>query len=300
LFLIAEAYDGDPAKLTDGDMDEALLESGVDAVYDSRTYQLLQGIYEGPKWANDLDRLGLWGARPGRAVRYAENHDEVRLANPQRWGGLGMAVGKPVSAVLFGMGSGPVMLYNGQEVGEAALGASGFSGDDGRTTLFDYWSLPELAKWVNGHRYDGGRLSREQRELRQWYGDLVRLCGEPAFAEGEFVPLNPHNLDNPDYGRLGGEAASGHWFYSFLRVQSGGGQAFLVVVNLHGEATLCGVMVKIPQATLQAMGKTEATLRFEDRLAGEWRAVVEAMSLCEEGLALPDLPPCSALYLEIS
>ena len=64
-----------------------------------------------------------------------------------------------VSAILYGLGRGPVMLYNGQEVGEPAQGAEGFGGDDARTSIFDYWSMPELVKWVNEHRYDGARLS---------------------------------------------------------------------------------------------------------------------------------------------
>ena len=62
------------------------------------------------------------------------------------------------------------MLYNGQEVGEPAAGAEGFGGDDARTTIFDYWSMPELVKWVNGHRYDGDKLSDEQKALREFYG----------------------------------------------------------------------------------------------------------------------------------
>ena len=72
------------------------------------------------KWANDLEWVVPQGERFQSSVHYAENHDEVRLANPQHWGGHGMKVGKPVAAILFGMGRGPLLLYNGQEVGEPA------------------------------------------------------------------------------------------------------------------------------------------------------------------------------------
>jgi hypothetical protein len=295
---MAEAYDGDPAKLTDRSVEEALLDSGFDAVYDSASYELLRGIYEGPKWANDLDGLVATGPRFRCAVRYAENHDEVRIANPARWGGHGMAVGKAVSALLFGSGRGPVMIYNGQEVGEPAVGASGFSGDDGRTTLFDYWSLPELVKWVNGHRFDGGRLAVEQRKLREWYGRLLQLCGEPAFAKGAFIALNPVNLDNPDYGRRSGETASGHWLYSFLRTRHEDGQAFLIVVNLHGSETMRAVRVKLPEEAARGLASANGSLRLLDRLGSDWRATADLVSVSRDGLALPDLPPCTALYLE--
>ncbi len=83
---------------------------------------------------------------------------------------MGAAVGRPVTAILFGLGRGPLLRYNGQEVGEPALGAEGSGGDDARTSVFDYWSMPELAGWVNGHRYDGGQLTSEQRELRARVG----------------------------------------------------------------------------------------------------------------------------------
>jgi hypothetical protein len=67
--------------------------------------------------------------------------------------------------------------------------------------------MPEVAKWVNGHRYDGGRLSPQQKELRAFYGRLLKTCGEPAFADGEFFPLNGANKDNGAFGRLGGHVA---------------------------------------------------------------------------------------------
>ena len=106
----------------------------------------LKALYESGKWANDLDPLTFTGKRFHQSLRYAENHDEVRLASPKEWGGLGMKVGKPVSAVLFAMGRGPVMLYHGQEVGEPAAGEEGFGGDDARTSIFDYWSMPEFCQ----------------------------------------------------------------------------------------------------------------------------------------------------------
>jgi hypothetical protein len=157
-----------------------------------------------------------------------------------------MKVGTPVSAVLFSMGRGPVMVYNGQEVGEPALGEEGFGGDDGRTTIFDYWSMPEFAKWVNGGKFDGGRLSDEQKSLRAWYGKLIRATQSPAFTKGEFYGLNHANKDNPNFGRVGDESASGHWLYAFLRHDPASGQSFLVVANFHGSETLRGVKIQHP------------------------------------------------------
>ena len=136
---------------------------GFDAVYDDPSYKALKNIYDGPGWANDLDHARSDDFIFENSVRYAENHDEVRLAGRGNWGGIGMNVGRAVTAILYGVGRGSVMLYSGQEVGEPAAGAEGFGGDDARTSIFDYWSMPELVKWTNDHKYDGGKLSAEQK-----------------------------------------------------------------------------------------------------------------------------------------
>src|SRR4029078_12406122 len=129
-------------------------------------------IYEGPAWANDIDDVRPDAFIFENSLRYAENHDEVRLASKSQWGGAGMKVGVPVSAILYGLSRGPMMLYNGQEVGEPGAAVEGFGSDESRTSIFHDWSMPEFAKWVNGHKYDGAKLSAEQKEVRGLYGRL--------------------------------------------------------------------------------------------------------------------------------
>jgi glycosidase len=300
VFFCAEAYDNDPAKLTDGQVLDELLEAGFDAVYDDPSYDVVEGIYESGKWANDLDALTFTGERFHKSLRYAENHDEVRLANPMVWGGLGMKVGKPVSAVLFGMGRGPLMLYHGQEVGEPAAGVKGFAGDNARTSIFDYAPMPEFVKWVNHGKFDGARLSAEQQALRAWYGKLLRVTQQAAFVAGGFYGLNHANRDNPHFGRLDGDAVSGHWLYAFLRHDPQSAQAFLVVANFHGSATLRQVRVRIPQHALALLGRAAGgACGFADRLDSAWTGPGAGCDLANDGLALPDLAPCSALMLEL-
>lgn len=296
VFFSAEAYDNDPAKLTDGHVLDELLKAGFDAVYDDPSYDVLEGIYDSGKWANDLDSQTFTGPRFHQSLRYAENHDEVRLASPMEWGGLGMKVGKPVSAVLFAMGRGPVMLYHGQEVGEPAAGQEGFGGDDARTTIFDYWSMPEFTKWVNGGKFDGGRLSPDQASLRAWYGKLLRTIQAPAFTHGEFYGLNHANQQNEAFGRVGDETVSGHWLYAFLRHDPTTGQSFLIAVNFHGSQTLEDVKIGIPQDAWNFMKRAAADpWLFSERLEGP-RSI-----LSENGnLVLPSIPPCSALMMEIT
>lgn len=245
VYFTGEAYDLDPAKLTYGNILHELLEAGYDSVYDSETYDMVKGIYEHGKWANDIDEL-LWDEqRLHGMLRYVENHDEVRIASPINWGGHGAKIGMPVTAILLGIGRSANLLYCGQELSEPAIGSEGFCGDEGRTSIFDYWSPPEIAKWVNGKLFDGGQLNAEQEQLRNWYSWWLNLMNEPAFAEGQIYGLNGVNLENPHYGRLDGETYSGHWLYSFIRYSAG--QAYLVVANLNPDQTMHDVRINIPQ-----------------------------------------------------
>jgi glycosidase len=295
VFFSAEAYDNDPAKVSEGQVLDELLAAGFDAVYDAPAYDVMKGIYESGKWANDIDSITFAGPRFHRSLRYAENHDEVRLANPQRWGGLGFGVGRPVSGVLFTLGRGPVMLYNGQEVGEPAIGAEGFCGDNARTSIFDYGSMPEFTKWVNGGHCDGGRLSDEQRSLREWYGKWIRATQSPAFTAGEFYGLNHANQENLDFGRVGDEGVSGHWFYAFLRHDPESGESALVAANFHGSETLENLRIHIPRHAWEFMGRTEAgPWKFSDKLGSGWSGL-----FADGHLSLPDFPPCSVMVLEI-
>ena len=307
--FIAEAYDNDPAKVPATNSSETnvmfhLLKAGFTAVYDDPSYKAIKKIYDGPGWANDID-----DARPNDfifegSLRYVENHDEVRLA-AKEWGRLGMKIGPPVAAILYGLSRGPVMVYNGQEVGEPAAGVEGFGGDDSRTSIFDYWSMPELVKWVNEHKYDGGKLSPEQKELRASYARLLKLVNEPAFRAGIFLPLNALNRSNPKYGRLGTEQPSGHWIYSFLRYDQGSEQRFLITANLHPKEALKDVTVRFDQSVVEKLGLTKmdpkTPLILTDRLAprdpNTATTCIEDAS--KDGIWLGDLPPLTAFYFEI-
>ena len=85
------------------------------------SYSAIKATVEGQQWANDIDdACNCFAERFHHSLRYAENHDEVRLASKGNWAASGMEIGKPVSAILFGMGRGPLMIYSGQETGEPA------------------------------------------------------------------------------------------------------------------------------------------------------------------------------------
>ncbi len=317
VFFMGEAYDDDPSKVPGSDPVVAalnwgkgnvlfdLLNAGFDAVYDAPVYRALKRIYDGSGWANDIDREINDAFLCHNSVRYAENHDEVRLAARSEWGGVGMGVGRPVSAILYGLSRGAIMLYNGQEVGEPAAGAEGFGGDDARTSIFDYWSMPEMVKWVADHNYDGARLSPEQKKLRAFYSRLVNLVGEPAFRDGKFFPLNSMNHDNPSFGRLPDEQASGHWLYAFLRYDVATEQRFLIVVNLHPTISLQEVRVMLPTSALEFLdldaSSFDRRINLTDRLAEDGTQIgLTTAEALNPGVSIASAAPLSAFYFQFA
>lgn len=299
-YFMAEAYDGDPAKMTEENVLDELLAAGYNAVYDAPSYDTIKHVIEQDKWANDIDTAAdPFSPRFHSVLRYAENHDEVRIASNKEWAAAGMEIGQPVTAILFGLGRGPIMIYNGQETGEPAEGSEGFSGDDSRSSIFDYWSLPSLTPWVNQHRYDGALLTQKQKDLRSFYASLLDVCAEPAFTQGEFYGLNHANLNNTHYGRLDDEHCSGHWLYSYLRHDTKSGQAFLIVVNLHPTRALENVHIQIPEHATDWLARPSAEATFTDRLSSTLSVTTDLKDLHQDGLPIGNLTAKAALYFEI-
>ncbi|WP_316823382.1 alpha-amylase family glycosyl hydrolase [Pedobacter gandavensis] len=145
-------------------------------------------------------------------LSFLENHDEERIASA---GFAGDAIhGIPAMVVSATLSAGPVMLYFGQEVGEPGKGLEGFGKEDNRTTIFDYWGVPEHQKWMNNGAFDAALLDSKQQELRHFYKDLMQIsANSEAITKGEIleIPLNENRV------------------YAFLRYTKG--QRLLIVAN---------------------------------------------------------------------
>ncbi|MFM9840806.1 MAG: alpha-amylase family protein [Cyclobacteriaceae bacterium] len=134
-------------------------------------------------------------------LHFLENHDEQRFASPFFAGDAWKVV--PAMVISATIDQGPIMIYFGQEVGEPGAGAEGFAGEDGRTTIFDYWGVPHHQQWVNGGKFDGGLLTDEQKQLRQFYGDILNLAStNQAIARGGYADLTISNHQSGNISSL--------------------------------------------------------------------------------------------------
>ena len=133
-----------------------------------------------------------------KMLYFLENHDEQRIASRFFVGDAKRSV--PAMIVAATLTVSPVMIYAGQELGEPALDAEGFSGTDGSTTIFDYWSVDSLRKWYNNGKCDGKALSATQQHLRAFYQRLLTVSlTEKAIREGEMFDLMYANYKNPRF-----------------------------------------------------------------------------------------------------
>jgi len=177
---------------------------------------------EGSTW--DINKVWNYDTRgiDEHMLRFMENHDELRIASSAFVGDPWLAV--PGMIVTATLSVGPVMIYSGQETGEpAAGGLEGFSGNDGRTTIFDYWGVPTLQNWVNGSKYDGGAMDAGQTALRFFYHKLLLAVREnEALKIGDFYELMLANQTNSGFDDK---------IYIYLRYTTK--QRVLIIVNFN-------------------------------------------------------------------
>lgn len=170
---------------------------------------------------------------------FLENHDEQRIASDFFCGYAQKAI--PGLVVAACMGNNPLMIYAGQEIGEKGMDAEGFSGKDGRTTIFDYWSVPSLRKLSSiSHSLKSKNspnlvLTGKELSLYQDYQHILRLRNEnQALSEGQFYDLMYVNYD-------GTEGFDCHRQYAFLRKTKD--ELLFCVANFSDNAIKCGVRI---------------------------------------------------------
>jgi glycosidase len=281
LIFIAEIYEPDRYR-------SYIFEGGFDYLYDKvGLYDAVRRLMEGHGSCYDLTRV--WQQESGdfaqHMLRFLETHDEQRIASRFFAGDPWAAV--PAMTLIATLHTGPFLLYFGQEIGERAEGSEGFSGDDGRTTIFDYWGLKDWQNWIGNGAYDGANLTDEQRSLRAFYQQLNHLVnGSDALQNGFFYDLQYAN----DNGQSEGYDA--HQLYSYLRYTDR--QKILIVCNFSPHVTY-DTAVRIPRHAFDALGLDPArTYRFTDLFMHEGQ--IQAVG--REGVLLT-LPPRSVRVLEI-
>ncbi|KQR72811.1 alpha-amylase [Pedobacter sp. Leaf176] len=246
LIFLGEAYNPQVYK-------QYLEEGKFDYLYDKvGLYDGLKRLIKNEPNADVKDIRYVWQIESAgfgkNMLRFLENHDEERIASAGFAGKAELAL--PAMVVSATLGSGPVMLYFGQEVGEPGKGKEGFGGDDNRTTIFDYWGVPNHQKWMNGGLFDGHSLNAAQHNLRAYYKQLLKVTSiSDAVVNGEIY-------DVPQVGNMNNR------MYAFIRYS--GKQRLLVVANFDRNQTL-DANIEIPDNILKVKHSSPVTDLLTDR-----------------------------------
>lgn len=227
--------------------------SGFDLLYDKvGMYDTMRAVVCHQAPTNSISHA--WQATDDirdHMLYFLENHDEQRLASDY-FAGNGLR-GIPALMASLLMQQNPFMLYAGEEYGERGMDEEGFSGLDGRTTIFDYWSIDSL---VRAH---SRRLTDEEKQIFNLHEQVMAIARkERAIADGSFFDLMYVN---------------GHLQRQYVFLRKAEKELMLVAVNFDEQDA--DIAVNIPQHAFdflqfapdtyrakELMSKSQITLHF--------------------------------------
>ncbi len=181
---------------------------------------------------------------------FLENHDEQRIASDFFAANGKKGIPGMIASVL--MQQNPFMLYAGEEYGERGMDKEGFSGHDGRTTIFDYWSVDTLC------RAAAKKLTKEEKELFDLHKKTMLIArSEKAVTEGVFFDLMYVN---------------GHLERQYVFLRKAGKDLLLVAANFEDREV--EIDVRIPAHAFDYLKMKECTAKAVDLLTNDKQAML--------------------------
>lgn len=228
----------------------------MDYLYDKvELYDTLKHIMQGHGKTDHLPAIytGLADVEH-HMLHFLENHDEQRIASPEFAGNA--RKGMPAMVVSSTMSTSPTMIYFGQEVGEPGAGDAGF-GYHSRTTIFDYFGVPHHQRWMNGGKFDGGQLTADEKELRNFYKKLLNFTIQSKALMGRYSDLHLHNRETTD----------GYTDKLFAFTRFDENERLIVVANFDA-GTEHAFQLAIPEQVIEMWKLSDGTYSMADQLAG--------------------------------
>lgn len=225
--------------------------SGFDYLYDKvGMYDTVRNVICGHGSASFI--TGAWQSTDDIAshmLYFLENHDEQRVASDFFAGDARKGIPGLVASVL--MQSNPFMLYAAEEYGERGMDKEGFSGCDGRTTIFDYWSIDTMCRAAND------ALTADEQYIYDIHEKVLQIARKEKAIDGQFYDLM---YVNPWSARFDNNKQ-----YAFLRKNDK--NTLLVVCNFNGNAV--DIDVKIPRHAVELLDIKEKKYTATDLLSGD-------------------------------
>lgn len=246
-FLLAEVYNPNEYR-------NYIRLGKMDYLYDKvETYDKLKEVIQGKSLPDGLsDIQNRMADIEHHMLHFLDNHDEQRLASDEFAGTA--ENGKPLMVVSTTISTSPTMVYFGQEVGEAGNEDAGF-GTHSRTSIFDYIGVPNHQRWMNGGKFDGGQLSQEEKDLRDFYKRLLNFSINSSALMGKFQEIQTINRQST--------AGYDEGIYAYTRWSDF--QRLIVVTNFSW-LTTSTFELKIPADIIQKWNLKDGTYTITDQL----------------------------------
>ena len=264
MLFIGEVYDPNQYRTYIG--------AGFDYLYDKvGMYDCIRDVICGKRSTTDI--TSQWQATDDirdHMLYFLENHDEQRIASDFFAGKAEKGIPGLIVSVLLQQN--PFMFYAGQEYGEQGMDEEGFSGKDGRTTIFDYWCVDTLT------RAEQRKLTKEEKALKAMYDKVLNIArSEKSVTEGASFDLM---YVNQQYQRQ----------YAFLRKSDT--EVLLVVANFEEQSA--DMDVTIPAHAFDYLQIKEKNTIATDLLSGKKKRIV----LRRDETVSMQLPPLGAVVLK--
>ena len=238
---------------------------GFDYLYDkSGLYDTLRTVIEKNTEDNGMP-VELWQSATGITrnwqflsdlqpymLNFLENHDEQRFAS-DFFGKDAYKTFAPLYVSLY-LNTAPFMVYFGEEVGEKGMNEEGFSGKDGRTTIFDWWSISSIKRLrqvIQTGEYktlEPGKLvkagmKKEEAEVFCKFAAALRFAAiDEAIRQGTTYDLC--------YCNMGSDGFDKNRHFAFLRDHEN--HTLLIAANFSGTDTK--MKLRIPEHAFDWMG----------------------------------------------
>lgn len=256
----------------------------MDYLYDKVDfYDTVKAIMQGTQpTSNLLPIIDKFSDIDQYLLHFLENHDEQRIASGDFAGNANL--GKPGMVVSALISKAPTMLFYAQALGEPGEGDAGF-GDPTRTTIFDYWGIPSLQRWMNGGKFDGGQLTKHEKSLRLFYTSLLSFSANSSALNGNYAEVHRVNLaKNENYDEN---------LFSFVRWKKN--QKLIVVANFSNKEK-SDISLIIPSHIIQQWKLLDGRHEVLDVLSSLHKQLVVTNS---EGKVLIKLAPFESVVLVI-
>lgn len=277
-FLLAEVYNPNEYR-------NYIRLGKMDYLYDKvETYDKLKDVIQGRALPDDLsDIKNRMSDIEHHMLHFLDNHDEQRLASPEFAGTP--QKGKPLMVVSATISTSPTMIYFGQEVGEAGNENGGF-GTHSRTSIFDYVGVPNHQRWMNGGKFDGGQLTQEENDLRNFYKRLLNFSLNSSALMGKFQEIQTLNRQTTQGYDPG--------IYAYVRYSDN--QKLIVVTNFSWIAT-SNFELKIPSDIIQKWNLKDGNYTIKDQLYQ--KSSIQLQVINGEGKAQITIAPSESFIYEL-